>query len=192
LEGELQSRAEELANSVSHGVGVAAAVAATPILIVGATHRGGAGAIVGGAVFGTSMILLYLASTLYHAFPTGRGKRLLQKLDHSAIFLLIAGTYTPFTLGVLGGAWGWSLFGVVWGIAAGGIALKLLAGVRYKKLSAGMYVAMGWMVLVAIHPLWIGVPPWGLALLLGGGLAYTVGVIFYLSRGLRFGHFIWR
>ena len=187
----MQTRAEEIANSVSHGVGVALALAATPILIVGAAHRGGAGPIVGAAVFGASMILLYLASTLYHAFPKGRGKSFLQKMDHSAIFLLIAGTYTPFTLGVLGGPWGWSLFGVVWGIATVGIILKVMAGVRYKRLSAAMYVAMGWMVLIAIHPLWTGVPAWGLALLLAGGLAYTLGVVFYLAHTIPFGHLIW-
>jgi hemolysin III len=126
------------------------------------------------------MALLYLTSTLYHAVPPGRAKQLLRRLDHSAIFLLIAGTYTPFTLGVLGGAWGWSLFGVVWGIALIGIAMKLIAGPRYPKLSLAMYVALGWMVLVAIRPL-----------LVLGGLAYTGGVAFYLAPKLRYAHFIW-
>jgi hemolysin III len=187
----VQSRSEELANSISHGVGIAGALAATPILIVGAAQNGGAADVVGGAVFGASMILLYLASTLYHALPMGRAKALLRKLDHSAIFLLIAGTYTPFTLGILGGAWGWSLFGVVWGIATVGVCLKVLAGVRSKRLSTGMYIALGWMVLIAIQPLRMSVPPWGLGLLLLGGLAYTAGVPFYLARRLRFGHLVW-
>ena len=186
-----QTRGEEIANSVSHGIGFIAALVAIPILVVSAVHRGDAGTIVGGAVFGTAMALLYLTSTLYHAVPEGRGKTLLRKLDHSAIFLLIAGTYTPFTLGALGGAWGWSLFGVVWGIAAVGVLLKLVAGPRYPKLSSAMYVAMGWMVLIAAKPLWQNVPGWGVALLIFGGLAYTLGVVFYLAPRLRYAHFIW-
>jgi hemolysin III len=186
-----QSRREEVANSLSHGVGFAGALAAIPVLIVSAVNRGDAGTVVGGAIFGLAMALLYLTSTLYHAVPPGRAKQLLRRLDHSAIFLLIAGTYTPFTLGVLGGAWGWSLFGVVWGIALIGIAMKLIAGPRYPKLSLAMYVAMGWMVLVAIRPLWLSLPGWGIVLLVLGGLAYTGGVAFYLAPKLRYAHFIW-
>jgi hemolysin III len=176
---------------VSHGIGFALAVTAIPILIVSAVQRGDVGAVVGGAIFGATMATLYLTSTLYHAFPRGRAKRFLRKLDHSAIFLLIAGTYTPFTLGALGGAWGWSLFGVVWGIAAIGIGLKLLSGPRHPRLSSAMYVAMGWLVLIAIRPLWLNVPGMGILLLVLGGLAYTLGVAFYLAPKLRYGHFIW-
>jgi hemolysin III len=186
-----QSPREELANSISHGVGFAAALAAIPILVVSAAREGGAGPVVGGAIFGSTMALLYLTSTLYHAFPKGKGKRLLRRLDHSAIFLLIAGTYTPFTLGVLGGAWGWSLFGTIWGIALLGILAKLLFGPRFPKVSAAMYVAMGWMVLIAIRPLVSSVPGWGLALLVLGGVSYTGGIVFYLTPRLRYAHFIW-
>ncbi len=186
-----QSRGEELANSLSHGVGFLCALAAIPILVVTGAHRGGAGAIVGGAVFGTTMALLYLASTLYHAFPAGEAKRRLRRLDHSAIFLLIAGTYTPFTLGALGGGWGWSLFGVIWGIALLGVLLKLLGGARSSKVSTVLYLAMGWMIVLAIRPLIHSVPGWGLTLLVLGGLSYTAGVGFYLAPRLRYSHFIW-
>ncbi|MFH1765640.1 MAG: hemolysin III family protein [Gemmatimonadota bacterium] len=187
----VQSRGEEVANSVSHGIGFAAALAGIPILIVSAVQRGDVGSIVGGAVFGSAMALLYLTSTLYHAVPRGRSKDLLRRLDHSAIYLLIAGTYTPFTLGALGGAWGWSLFGVIWAIAVVGILLKLVAGPRYPRVSSAAYVAMGWMVLVALRPLWQNVPGWGIALLICGGLAYTLGVVFYLAPRLKYAHFIW-
>ena len=187
----VQTRREEIANTVSHGVGFAAALAVIPVLVVSASRQGGPSAVVGGAIFGSAMALLYLASTLYHAFPQGRAKQFLRRLDHSAIFLLIAGTYTPFTLGVLGGGWGWSLFGVVWGIAVVGIALKLLYGPRFPKTSSAMYVAMGWMVVIAARPLWQNVPGWGLALLVLGGLSYTGGVVFYLAPKLRYSHFIW-
>lgn len=187
----VQSKREEIANSVSHGVGFAAAMAAIPILVIDAAGGKGAGAIVGGAIFGSAMALLYLASTLYHAAPPGRLKELLRRLDHSAIFLLIAGTYTPFTLGVLGGGWGWSLFGVVWGLAAVGIVMKLWFGPRFPKLSSALYVALGWMVLIAVRPLMQNVPGWGLALLVLGGLSYTGGVVFYLAPRLRYAHFIW-
>jgi len=187
----VQSRGEELANTLSHGIGFVAALAAIPILVVTAARQSGAGAVVGGAIFGSTIALLYLASALYHAFPPGQGKVLLQKLDHSAIYLLIAGTYTPFTLGALGGAWGWSLFGVIWGIAVVGVLSKLVTGPRYPRLSSALYVAMGWMVLIAIRPLVQNVPRWGIALMVLGGLAYTLGVGFYLARNLRYSHFIW-
>ena len=186
-----QSSREELANSISHGVGFLAALAAIPILVVHAAREGGAGPVVGGAIFGSAMAVLYLTSTLYHAFPKGKGKQLLRRLDHSAIFLLIAGTYTPFTLGALGGAWGWSLFGTIWGIAVIGILVKLIFGPRFPKVSSAMYVAMGWLVLIAIRPLTANVPGWGLVLLVLGGAFYTGGVVFYLAPRLRFAHFIW-
>ena len=186
-----QTKGEEIANSVSHGVGFVAALAAIPILVVSAANRGGVGDILGGAVFGGALAVLYLASSLYHALPRGTVKQTLRKLDHSAIFLLIAGTYTPFTLGVLGGAWGWALFGLVWGIAAIGISLKLFAGTQHTRLSVGLYIVMGWMVLIAAQPLVEKVPGWGITLLVAGGLAYTVGVVFYAAPRLRYAHFVW-
>ena len=186
-----QTVGEEIANSVTHGVGFLAALAALPLLVVTAAQRGGAADVVGGAVFGSSMILLYLASTLYHAVPAPGARRWLRRLDHGAIFLLIAGTYTPFTLGVLGGGWGWSLFGVVWGLAAAGIAVKLVAGPRWPVLSTALYVSMGWMVLIAIRPLWLRLPAAGMALLVAGGLAYTLGVVFYAQPSRRYAHAVW-
>ncbi|HSG49092.1 MAG TPA: hemolysin III family protein, partial [Longimicrobiales bacterium] len=141
--------------------------------------------------FGAAMGLLYLTSTLYHAAPPGDRKNWFRRLDHSAIFLLIAGTYTPFTLGVLGGAWGWTLFGIVWGLAALGIAVKLTVGPRWPVLSTGLYIAMGWLVVIAIRPLWLRVPGEGIALLVAGGLAYTLGVIFYAQPRMRYAHLIW-
>jgi hemolysin III len=184
------SLGEEIANSVSHGAGALGAVAVTPLLIVNAAGSGAA-AIVGASVFAATVVLLYTTSSLYHALPRSAAKRVFRVLDHGAIYLLIAGTYTPFTLGALGGAWGWSLFGVVWGLAVAGVTFKALAGARYPKLSVAVYVAMGWLVLIAIRPLWLGVPPAGLAWLLAGGLAYTGGVGFYAARRLRYAHFIW-
>jgi hemolysin III len=186
-----QSSGEELANALSHGVGLLAALAALPVLIMGAVQRGGAADVVGSAVFGVATALLYLTSTLYHAAPPGQRKSLLRRLDHSAIFLLIAGTYTPFTLGVLGGGWGWALFGVVWGLAALGITVKLTAGPRGGAVSTALYIAMGWMVLVAVRPLLERVPGPGLALLVAGGLAYTLGVFFYAQPRMRYAHLVW-
>jgi hemolysin III len=187
-----QSRGEEIANSVSHGVGMMAALAAAPILIVSAAQRGGAAQIVGASIFAAAMVLLYLTSTLYHALPRNRVKRLFQILDHGAIYLLIAGTYTPFTLGVLRGAWGWTLFGLVWGLALAGVVLKAVAGIRYPRLSTSLYVAMGWLALIAIEPLWLHLPAWGLLWLLAGGIAYTLGVVFFALDGrVRYSHFVW-
>jgi hemolysin III len=182
---------EELANSVSHALGLLAAMAATPILVVGAVRAGGASAIVGSSVFGASMIMLYLTSTWYHAAPLGPLKDRLQRLDHAAIYLLIAGSYTPFTLGVLGGAWGWTLFGLVWGSAVIGVLAKLIVGVRYPRVSTAMYLVMGWLVLIAIGPLVAAMPPRGLSWLVAGGLLYTAGVAFFAARTMRYGHLAW-
>jgi hemolysin III len=187
-----QSRGEEIANSISHGVGLVAALAATPFLIAHAVRLGDAEFIVGARVFAATMVLLYLASTLYHALPRGKAKRAFQLIEHAAIFLLIAGTYTPFTLGVLRGAWGWTLFGLVWGLAAIGVLLAVVGGVRrYRVLSVLLYLGMGWLVVVAIRPLWLSMPLSGLLWLVAGGLAYTVGVAFFAAKRLRYGHFVW-
>jgi len=185
-----QTLGEEIANSVSHGVAALGAIAVTPMLIINAINSGPA-AVVGASVFGGTMIVLYLASTLYHAFPHSRTKRVFNILDHAAIFLLIAGTYTPFTLGVLQGAWGWSLFGVVWAIAILGIVIKSVAGARSGKLSTFLYLAMGWIAIIAAKPFWQNIPAPGLAWLLAGGLMYSAGVLFFIATKIRYTHFIW-
>ena len=179
-----QSLGEEIANSISHGIGLMAAIAALPILMVAAAKQGDTAAIIGASVFGATMILLYLSSTLYHALPASKAKQLFQVLDHAAIFLLIAGTYTPFTLGVLYGAWGWTFFGLVWGIAIISIILKATTWDRFQSLSPYMYLAMGWLVVIAIVPLWNNMPLWGLFWLLCGGLSYTAGVVFFAADRL--------
>lgn len=163
---------------------------ALPVLVLAAEQRG-ATAVVGAAVFGTTMALLYLTSTLYHAVTPARAKQVLRILDHGAIYLLIAGTYTPFTLGVLRGPWGWTLLAIIWALAALGVTLKALGGIRYPRLSTAVYLAMGWLVVVAAKPLVERLPPWGLFWLAAGGLAYTAGVGFYGTRRLRYGHFVW-
>lgn len=185
-----QSVGEEIANSVSHGVGFLAVVAVTPLLVLGAIPHG-ASNIVGVSIFAATMAALYLASTLYHAIPHPRTKRVLRVIDHGAIFLLIAGTYTPFTLGILRGAWGWALFGTVWGLALAGLGFKVVGGLRFPMASTAIYLAMGWLVIVAIQPLWQRMPPAGLAWLVAGGVAYTGGVTFYVMKRLRYGHFLW-
>jgi hemolysin III len=187
-----QSPTEEIANSLSHGIAFLAAVAALPILVLNAVGNGGVTGIVGASVFGATMVLLYLVSTLYHALPAGVAKRVFLILDHSAIYLLIAGTYTPFTLGVLRGSWGWSLFGIVWGVALLGVVLKGVFGTRYSMLSTGLYLIMGWLVLIAGKTLWLHIPAAGLFWLLAGGIAYTLGVVFFVMDGrVRFAHFVW-
>jgi len=186
-----QTRGEEIANSVSHGVGFLAAVAASPVLIFSAVQHGSSAGIVGASVFAFTMVLLYITSSLYHTLARNKAKRVFRVLDHGAIFLLIAGTYTPFTLGVLRGAWGWTLFGIVWGIAVAGVALKSIGGMRFQKLSTILYLAMGWIIIIAVKPLYLIMPPWGLFWLLAGGLAYTAGVGFYAADRIRYAHFIW-
>jgi hemolysin III len=185
------TRGEEIANSVSHGVGFLAALLATPFLVVAAARRGDSAAIVGASVFAGTTAALYLASTLYHALPKNMAKRVFRVIDHSAIFLLIAGTYTPFTLGVLRGAWGWTLFGLVWSLAIFGVVLKAVGGIGHPRLSTALYVGMGWLALIAIRPLWVHVPVAGWLWLIAGGLAYTSGIAFYAAERVRYGHFVW-
>jgi hemolysin III len=161
-----------------------------PLLVNEASHRG-ASAVVGALVFGITAVLVYLTSTLYHAVTRPRLKQILRVADHSAIYLLIAGTYTPFTLGVLRGALGWTLFGLIWTLATAGVVFKMIRGFGHPRLSIGIYLAMGWMILAVAKPLWHLVPAIGVAWLVAGGLAYTAGVAFYATRRVRFGHFIW-
>ena len=185
------SLGEEIANSISHGVGFLLALVATPFLFVAAARRGDSAAIVGASVFAATTAVLYLASTLYHALPKSKAKQIFRVIDHSAIFLLIAGTYTPFTLGVLRGTWGWMLFGLVWSLAILGIVLKSVGGIGYPRLSTALYVGMGWLALIAIRPLWVHVPVAGWLWLIAGGLAYTSGIAFYAAERVRYGHFVW-
>ena len=186
-----QSLGEEIANSISHGVGFLAAAAITPILIIKSLPSGAA-AIVGASIFGATMMILYLSSTLYHAFPHNKAKRVFQIFDHGAIFLLIAGTYTPFTLTVLPGVWGWTLFGIVWGLAIAGVILKSIGGAGTSKLSIALYLGMGWLAIFAAKPLWNSLPGWGIFWLLAGGVMYSAGVLFFAyDHRIRYSHFIW-
>jgi hemolysin III len=184
------SLGEEIANSVTHGLGLLASLAAAPVLIVVAA-RGDAWQVVGSTVFAVTLVAMYAASTLYHSLPPSRAKRVFRVLDHGAIYLLIAGTYTPFTLGVLRGAWGWSLFGLVWGLAATGVVFKSVRGFRHPRLSTAIYLLMGWLVVVAIKPMTASLPLAGQLWLLAGGLAYTGGIAFYILDHKRYVHAVW-
>jgi len=182
---------EEIANSISHGVGLVLALAATPILVMAALRYGSARNMVGVSVFAASMVALYLASTLYHALTHNRAKRVFRMFDHGAIFLLIAGTYTPFTLGVLRGPWGWTLLALIWTLAAIGLTMKAVFGARYNRLSVILYLVMGWLVVIAAPQVLRVMPLSGLAWLLAGGIAYTAGVGFYAAHRVRYAHFAW-
>ncbi|MEO8565940.1 MAG: hemolysin III family protein [Betaproteobacteria bacterium] len=187
-----QSPGEEIANSLSHGLGFVAALASAPILVLTTAQNGRTLNVIGAAIFATTMVLLYCASTIYHAVPHPRAKALLKKLDHGAIFLLIAGTYTPFTLGALSGPWGWTLLSVVWSLAVVGVTLKACDRIEHPLASLGLYLVMGWLCLVALEPLLERVPLQGLLLLGAGGFAYMAGVAFFATDSrLRYGHFIW-
>jgi hemolysin III len=183
---------EEIANAITHGAGLLASLIALPVLIWSAARSHDAARIAGAAIFGITLCLLYTASTLYHSFPQGRTKRVFRVIDHGAIYLLIAGTYTPFALGALRGAWGWSLLVVAWALALAGVLMKATVGFRYEKLSTAIYVGMGWMAIVAIKPLMEYVAPAGLVWLIVGGLCYTGGVAFYATdRRISYGHAVW-
>jgi len=187
----LYTVAEEIANAATHGAGLALSVVALVVLVVIASGRGDAWHIVSVAIYGSTLVLLYAASTFYHAIPARRAKAVFQVLDHAAIFLLIAGTYTPFTLVNLRGGWGWALFGTVWGLAVLGVVLESVAKLRVRILSHILYIGLGWLVAIAIKPLLSSVAFGGLVLLVAGGLAYTGGVVFYSWRRLTFNHAIW-
>ena len=192
MDERAQSLGEEIANSASHGVALLSAVVGVPFLILASAQNGTAVNVVGASVFAATVVLLYFASTLYHAVPHPRAKRLLKKLDHGAIYLLIAGTYTPFTLGVLGGPWGWTLFALVWALAIIGVSLKAFDRISHPFWSTGLYLVMGWLVLIAAKPLLASIAPPGLVLLAAGGLAYTLGIVFFaLDSRMRYGHFVW-
>lgn len=187
-----QTRAEELVNSLSHGLACLAGLIALPFLIVTLAGHSQVPTLIGAIVFGVTMVLLYMTSALYHALPPGKAKRVFEKLDHAAIYLFIAGSYTPFALGVLAGKWGWALFGAVWGLASVGITLKALNLLAHPILSTALYLVMGWLVLFAAAPLVAHIARPGLMWLVAGGLAYTAGVVFYLTDSrIRFGHSIW-
>jgi len=183
--------AEELANRLTHGVGALLSVAGLVFLTVYSALHGDAWVITSTAVYGASLVILYTASTLYHTVTSDRWRRFFQKLDHAAIFLLIAGTYTPFTLGPLRGGWGWTLFGIVWGLAVIGVVLKLFFAGKADVLSTVAYLVMGWLVVIAIKPLIAALPAGALWWLVAGGLCYSLGTIFYLWEKLPFNHAVW-
>ncbi len=186
-----QSVGEEIANSITHGLGFLLSIVAVPVLVIAAIASRDIWRIVAGSIYATTLVLLYAASTLYHALPGARVKAVFQRLDHAAIYLLIAGTYTPFTLISLRGVWGWSLFGIVWGLAAVGVALKGTFGARLPALSTGIYLAMGWLVLLAAQPLSQHVAPAGVRWLIAGGVLYTAGIAFFIWERLRYSHAVW-
>jgi len=188
----LQSGGEEIANAISHGLGMLLAIAALPVLVLRASWHGTATDVVAAGMFASSMILLYGVSTLYHGLRASRAKAWLNRLDHAAIYIFIAGSYTPFALGVLRGGWGWSLFVLVWSIATVGVVGKLLNRLRSPLVSTALYLAMGWIVVLAAGPLLTRMPGPGLAWLVAGGLSYTLGAIVYMfDHRYRYTHFVW-
>lgn len=187
-----QTLGEEIANAISHGLGCLLAIASLPILVQHAAQRGDPAQVVAASVFAGTAILLYLVSTLYHALPAGRAKLWFNRLDHASIYLFIAGSYMPYVLGVLKGAWGWSLFAIVWAAAALGVGAKLLDRLKHPLWSTGLYVAMGWVAVVAAVPLIERMSAAGLWWLLAGGVSYTLGaVVFLLDSRVRYAHFVW-
>ncbi len=182
---------EELANSITHGAGVLLSIAGLVVLLIQAVLYGNVWHVVSGAIFGTTLVILYLASTLYHSFSYPPVKLWFKKMDHAAIYLLIAGTYTPCTLASMGGSWGWSLFASVWLLAISGIIFKFLFIGRLRKLSVIFYVIMGWLCVIALKEISASIPGVSLALLIGGGISYTTGIVFYGWHKLPFNHAIW-
>ena len=186
-----QSLGEEIANGITHGIGAALAIAGLVILVVFGALYGDAWRVVSFSIYGATLVILYLISTLYHSFTNPRVKKVFQVLDHCSIYLLIAGTYTPITLTVMRGAWGWTLFGLIWGLAITGIVLKVAFIGRFKAFSVALYIAMGWLVVIAVKPL-LAVADRGMMVwLVIGGLSYTLGVIFYAAKRMPYHHAIW-
>lgn len=191
LELPTYSTVEEWANSLTHGIGAVLSLVGLVILVVLASLNGDAWQIVSASIYGATLVMLYTASTLYHAIQSPRVRRIMQRLDHMAILYLIAGTYTPFTLLTLRGPWGWSLFGLVWGLALVGTVVHLTSLRRFHGVMVGLYLLMGWSVIIAMAPLIQAMPATGLGLLVAGGLSYTLGVVFYIAKGMPFNHAIW-
>lgn len=185
------SRGEEISHAITHGIGALASIAGLVILIVLAATRGDARLVVGVSIFGTSMVLLYTASTMYHALTPKKAKDVFELMDHGAIYLLIAGSYTPFGLNVLGGAWGWTTCGIMWGLAALGIIYEVVFRRPWKWLSLAFYLVLGWMLLIPARELANVLPPEALKLIVAGGVAYTLGAVFYAWRGFRYHHAVW-
>ncbi|MGI9553393.1 MAG: PAQR family membrane homeostasis protein TrhA [Thermodesulfobacteriota bacterium] len=186
-----QTNGEELANCITHGLFLIAAVIFTPIIIAKSLKTENSMIILTTAIFVASVIIVYLISTVYHAMPRNSAKDTLRIVDHGAIYLLIAGTYTPFALNVIKGNWGWTLFSIEWGLAFIGIILLYYTGLKYRNLSLIFYLTMGWLVLIAIKPLWLSLPIWGIFWVFAGGLAYTFGISYFRLSHLNFRHFIW-
>jgi hemolysin III len=187
-----QSAGEELANSVSHGFGLVGAMIGTPILLLTAFYHGSLSFLIGTGIFTGTMLLVYLGSTVYHSWPQTRVKSVLQVIDHSAIFLLIAGTYTPFALGPLRGGGGLAMLGIVWALALFGVIMKATRGVlRHRRLAMTLYLGTGWIGLTFIRPLALAIPLSALLWLIAGGIAYTAGTLFFANERLRYGHFVW-
>ncbi|MCF2943623.1 PAQR family membrane homeostasis protein TrhA [Paenibacillus tarimensis] len=185
------TRKEEIANAITHGIGAALSVAALVVLIVSASLKGTPLHVVSFSIYGTAMLMLYIASTLVHSFPEGRAKKVLEVMDHSCIYLFIAGSYTPILFHIVQGALGWSLFGVVWGVAVAGVVFKSFFASRFLFTSTILYIAMGWIIVFAWGPLVEHLAPNGFYLLVGGGLLYTVGTIFYMWRSFPYHHAVW-
>jgi hemolysin III len=185
------SKKEEVANAITHGIGAILSIAALVLLIVFASIHGTVWHVVSFTIFGTTMLLLYLSSTLVHSFPSGKLKDLFEIFDHTSIYLFIAGTYTPFTLTIIKGPLGWSLFGIVWGIALIGTIFKAFFTKKYVFLSTIFYIAMGWIIVIAWKPLLEGLSTGGIVLLIAGGLAYTIGTVFYVWRAFPYHHMVW-
>jgi hemolysin III len=191
---KLYTAGEEVAHALTHGIGIVLAIAGLTVMVARATLYGTAWHIVGAAIFGATLVLMYTASTLYHSIPGAtlpRTKKVLRVVDHSSIYLLIAGSYTPFTLVTLNGPWGWALFAWTWGLALAGVVFKVFATGKFEKLSLAIYLGMGWCIVLAIEPLVSTLETGGLVLLLLGGLSYTGGVAFYVWERLRYHHAIW-
>lgn len=181
----------EIANAMTHGIGLLLSITGLVVLVVLAVQRASAREVVACSIYGATLITLYLASTLYHSLSNTRARNVMQVIDHAAIYVLIAGTYTPFALVSLRGAWGWSIFGVTWALAFAGIVFKTFHTGRFRILSSAIYLAMGWMSLIAIRPLFEAISLGGILWLAAGGLCYTVGVVFYVWKSLKFHHAIW-
>jgi len=182
---------EEVWHAITHGLGLVLSIIGLTVLVAYATLGGSLLAVISAAIFGTTLIIMYGSSTLYHAITHTRVKQIFQQFDHASIYILIAGTYTPITLISLGGVWGWSIFSVVWGAAIIGIYLKFAYPGRFEKVSLVLYLLMGWMIVIALDPLMETMPSGGLWLLLAGGLSYTGGVVFYVVDRIPYNHAIW-